>query len=54
MNEKIMQEAAQAAGYADGILIDLALVQRIEKHGRNADAPIADYIRTIKQILATG
>lgn len=43
------QQAEEMAGYADGVIVGSAIVRMIGELGTDAVAPVADYVRSMKE-----
>ena len=44
-------QAAMLAQHADGVMTDAAIIKVIEKHGRDAAAPVGEYVKSMKEAL---
>ena len=44
-------QAAMLAQHADGVMTDAAIIKLIEKHGRDAAAPVGEYVKSMKEAL---
>ena len=40
-------QAREVAGVADGVVVGSAIVKRIERHGREATGPVAEFVREL-------
>jgi len=46
------QQAADIARVADGVVVGSAIVELIEKHGKNATGPVKDYIASLASAIS--
>lgn len=45
------EQAAEMAGYADGVIVGSAIVKLIEKYGEKAEKALADYVSSMKAAI---
>lgn len=45
------EQAAEMAGYADGVIVGSAIVKQIEKYGEKAEKALADYVSSMKAAI---
>lgn len=45
------EQAAEMAGYADGVIVGSAIVKQIEKYGENAEEALYDYVSAMKAAI---
>lgn len=45
------EQAAEMAGYADGVIVGSAIVKQIEKYGKNAEEALYDYVSAMKAAI---
>ena len=45
------EQAAQMARCSDGVIVGSAIVKQIVQYGKDAAAPVADYVRRMKEAL---
>lgn len=45
------EQAAEMAGYADGVIVGSAIVKQIEKYGENAEEALYDYVSAMKTAI---
>lgn len=45
------EQAAEMAGYADGVIVGSAIVKQIEKYGTNAEEALSDYVSSMKAAI---
>lgn len=45
------EQAAEMAGYADGVIVGSAIVKQIEKYGEKAEEALADYVSSMKAAI---
>ena len=45
------EQASEMASVSDGVIVDAAIIEMIEKYGKNAAEPIGEYIKTIKEAI---
>ena len=47
------EQAAMLSGCADGVIVGSAIVKLIAEHGKNAAAPVAEFVRAMKAALTS-
>lgn len=45
------EQAGSMAAYCDGAIVGSAIVRIVEREGKNAEKPVADFVRSLKQAL---
>ena len=45
------EQAAEMAGFSDGVIVGSAIVKLVETNGRDAAASVADYVRSMKAAI---
>ena len=45
------EQAEQMARIADGAIVGSAIVRLIERYGEDADGPVTEYVRSMKQAV---